>query len=163
MAGDLFITVIGNVTEDPEMRFTPGGKSVTTISIAQNTRIFDRQTGGWKDGDVVFMRCVIWEAMAENAVETLHRGMRVIAYGKLKQRTYDTPEGEKRWVNELLVDSIGPDLRYAVAKVAKLDRRAVDPSDSGSVPPSSPQSGTDDAPAEDRELVGVGGQEEPPF
>ncbi|WP_405165558.1 single-stranded DNA-binding protein [Nocardia sp. NBC_01499] len=114
MAGDLLLTVVGNVTEDPEQRFTRGGKAVTTISVAQNTRIFDRQTGEWKDGDVVFMRCVIWEDMAENAVESLRRGMRVIAYGKLKQRTYDTAEGEKRWVNELIVDSIGPDLRYAV-------------------------------------------------
>ncbi|WP_405166449.1 single-stranded DNA-binding protein [Nocardia sp. NBC_01499] len=163
MAGDLFITVVGNVTEDPEQRFTRGGKSVTTISVAQNTRIFDRQDNEWKDGDVVFMRCVIWEDMAENAVESLRRGMRVIVYGKLKQRTYDTPEGEKRWVNELVVDSIGPDLRYAVAKVAKLDRRAIDPRDSGSVPHSSSQPGADDAPAEDRELVGVGADDEPPF
>ncbi|MEV6558310.1 single-stranded DNA-binding protein [Nocardia sp. NPDC051756] len=161
MAGDLFITVIGNVTEDPEQRFTRSGKSVTTISVAQNTRVFDRQSNEWKDGDVVFMRCVIWEDMAENAVDSLRRGMRVIVYGKLKQRTYDTADGEKRWVNELLVDSIGPDLRYAVAKVAKLDRRAVDPRDNDAV--AQPSAQTDDAPTEDRELVGVGTDDQPPF
>ncbi|QBS44927.1 single-stranded DNA-binding protein [Nocardia sp. CS682] len=163
MAGDLFITVIGNVTEDPEHRFTRSGKSVTTISVAQNARIFDRQANEWKNGDVVFMRCVIWEDLAENVVDSLRRGMRVIVYGKLKQRSYDTAEGEKRQVTELIVDSIGPDLRYAVAKVGKIDRRAVDPRDTDPAPESSHQLDADTAPADDRELVGVGADEEPPF
>ncbi|WP_280390464.1 single-stranded DNA-binding protein [Nocardia brasiliensis] len=162
MAGDLFITVVGNITEDPEHRFTRTGKSVTTISVAQNTRIFDRDTEEWKDGDVVFMRCVVWEDMAENVVDSLRRGMRVIVYGKLKQRTYDTADGEKRWVNELLVDSIGPDLRYAVAKVGKIDRYAVDPREPAT-DPAADASG-DSAPASEDQLAGVGASEgEPPF
>ncbi|RJO74010.1 single-stranded DNA-binding protein [Nocardia panacis] len=127
MAGDAFITLIGNLTQDPELRHTRSGKAVTTITVAQNSRFFDRESKQWKDGESMFVRCNIWESMAENAAETLGRGMRVIVYGRLKQRTYETDEGEMRWVTEVLVDEIGPALRYAVADVAKVELRAVVP------------------------------------
>ncbi|MFF0494371.1 single-stranded DNA-binding protein [Nocardia sp. NPDC004068] len=127
MSGELHITVVGNLTQDPDLRYTPTGKTVTTVTVAQNPRIYDRESGQWKDGDAVFMRCNIWDTMAENVADSLTRGMRVVAHGQLKQRTYEGDDGKRRWVTELLVDSIGPDLRYAIAKVNKVDRDAVDP------------------------------------
>ncbi|ATL67408.1 single-stranded DNA-binding protein [Nocardia terpenica] len=127
MAGELFVTVIGNLTQDLELRKTPTGNRVTTATIAQNPRFVDRATGEWKDGDAVFMRANIWDDMAEHAVATLAKGMRVIAYGQLKQRSWETADGERRWATELLVSSIGPDLRYATAAVTKVERNAVEP------------------------------------
>ncbi|MEE2032628.1 single-stranded DNA-binding protein [Rhodococcus chondri] len=122
MAGDTVITVVGNLTADPELRFTPAGAAVANFTVASTPRIFDRQSNEWKDGDALFMRCNIWREAAENVAESLTRGSRVIVQGRLKQRSYETREGEKRTVVELEVDEIGPSLRYATAKVNKTSR-----------------------------------------
>ena len=122
MAGDTIITVVGNLTADPELRFTPSGAAVANFTVASTPRIFDRQANEWKDGDALFMRCSIWREAAENVAESLTRGSRVIVQGRLKQRSYETREGEKRTVVELEVDEIGPSLRYATAKVNKASR-----------------------------------------
>lgn len=123
MAGETVITVIGNLTADPELRFTPAGAAVANFTVASTPRTFDRQANEWKDGEALFMRCNIWREAAENVAETLTRGMRVIVSGRLKQRSYETREGEKRTVVELEVDEIGPSLRYATAKVTKTTGR----------------------------------------
>ena len=122
MAGDTVITVIGNLTADPELRFTPSGAAVANFTVASTPRIFDRQTSEWKDGEALFLRCNIWREAAENVAESLTRGSRVIVQGRLKQRSFETREGEKRTVIELEVDEIGPSLRYATAKVNKASR-----------------------------------------
>ncbi len=122
MAGDTIITVVGNLTADPELRFTPSGAAVANFTVASTPRIFDRQSNEWKDGDALFMRCSIWREAAENVAESLTRGSRVIVQGRLKQRSYETREGEKRTVVELEVDEIGPSLKYATAKVNKASR-----------------------------------------
>jgi single-strand DNA-binding protein len=122
VAGDTIITVVGNLTADPELRFTPSGAAVANFTVASTPRIFDRQSNEWKDGDALFMRCSIWREAAENVAESLTRGSRVIVQGRLKQRSYETREGEKRTVVELEVDEIGPSLRYATAKVNKANR-----------------------------------------
>ena len=115
MAGDTVITVVGNLTADPELRFTPSGAAVANFTVASTPRTFDRQTGEWKDGEALFLRCNIWRQAAENVAETLTRGMRVIVQGRLRQRSFETREGEKRTVIELEVDEVGPSLRYATA------------------------------------------------
>jgi single-strand DNA-binding protein len=122
VAGDTILTVVGNLTADPELRFTPSGAAVANFTVASTPRIFDRQSNEWKDGDALFMRCSIWREAAENVAESLTRGSRVIVQGRLKQRSYETREGEKRTVVELEVDEIGPSLRYATAKVNKASR-----------------------------------------
>src|SRR6201746_2590697 len=122
MAGETVITVIGNLTNDPELRFTPNGAAVASFTVASTPRPFDRQSNEWKDGDALFLRCSIWRQAAENVAETLQRGMRVVAQGRLKQRSFETREGEKRTVVELDVDEIGPSLRYATAKVNRTQR-----------------------------------------
>jgi single-strand DNA-binding protein len=122
MAGDTVITVVGNLTADPELRFTPSGAAVASFTIASTPRTFDRNTNEWKDGEALFLRCSLWRQAAENAAESLTRGMRVIAQGRLQQRSYETREGEKRTVIELQVDEIGPSLKYASAKVNKTQR-----------------------------------------
>jgi single-strand DNA-binding protein len=122
MAGDTLITVVGNLTADPELRFTPSGAAVANFTVASTPRQFDRQSGEWKDGEALFMRCNIWRQAAENVAETLTRGSRVIVSGRLKQRSYETREGEKRTVVELEVEEVGPSLRYATAKVNKVSR-----------------------------------------
>ena len=122
MAGDTVITVVGNLTADPELRFTPSGAAVANFTVASTPRIFDRQSNEWKDGDALFMRCSIWREAAENVAESLTRGSRVVVQGRLKQRSYETREGEKRTVVELEVDEIGPSLKYATAKVNKASR-----------------------------------------
>jgi single-strand DNA-binding protein len=122
VAGDTIITVVGNLTADPELRFTPSGAAVANFTVASTPRIFDRQSNEWKDGDALFMRCSIWREAAENVAESLTRGSRVIVQGRLKQRSYETREGEKRTVVELEVDEIGPSLKYATAKVNKASR-----------------------------------------
>ncbi|QOH59823.1 single-stranded DNA-binding protein [Rhodococcus rhodochrous] len=119
MAGETVITVIGNLTADPELRFTPAGAAVANFTVASTPRVFDRQSNEWKDGDALFLRCNIWREAAEHVAESLHRGDRVIVQGRLKQRSYETREGEKRTVIELEVEEIGPSLRYATAKVTK--------------------------------------------
>lgn len=122
MAGDTIITVVGNLTADPELRFTPSGAAVANFTIASTPRQFDRQSNEWKDGDTLFMRCSIWREAAENVAESLTKGMRVLAQGRLVQRSYETREGEKRTVVELQVDEVGPSLRYATAKVTRASR-----------------------------------------
>jgi single-strand DNA-binding protein len=122
VAGDTTITVVGNLTADPELRFTPSGAAVANFTVASTPRIFDRQTSEWKDGEALFLRCNIWREAAENVAESLTRGSRVIVTGRLKQRSFETREGEKRTVFEVEVDEIGPSLRYATAKVNKASR-----------------------------------------
>ena len=122
VAGDTIITVVGNLTADPELRFTPSGAAVANFTVASTPRIFDRQTKEWKDGEALFLRCNIWREAAENVAESLTRGSRVIVSGRLKQRSFETREGEKRTVIELEVDEIGPSLRYATAKVNRASR-----------------------------------------
>lgn len=122
MAGETTITVVGNLTADPELRFTSSGAAVASFTVASTPRTFDRQSGEWKDGEALFLRCNIWRQAAENVAESLTRGARVIASGRLKQRSFETREGEKRTVVELDVDEIGPSLRYATAKVNKVSR-----------------------------------------
>jgi single-strand DNA-binding protein len=121
-AGDTTITVVGNLTADPELRFTPSGAAVANFTVASTPRIYDRQSGEWKDGEALFLRCNIWREAAENVAESLTRGSRVIVTGRLKQRTFETREGEKRTVVEVEVDEIGPSLKYATAKVNKASR-----------------------------------------
>jgi single-strand DNA-binding protein len=122
MAGETTITVIGNLTNDPELRFTPSGSAVANFTIASTPRTFDRQSNEWKDGETLFLRASVWREAAENVAESLTKGMRVIVSGRLKSRSYETKEGEKRTVIELDVDEIGPSLRYANAKVNRTQR-----------------------------------------
>jgi single-strand DNA-binding protein len=122
MAGDTVITVIGNITGDPELRFTPSGAAVANFTVASTPRQFDRQSNEWKDGETLFMRCSVWRDAAENVAESLQRGTRVIVSGRLKSRSYETKEGEKRTVIEMEVDEVGPSLRYATAKVNRTQR-----------------------------------------
>ena len=122
MAGDTTITIIGNLTSDPELRFTPSGAAVADFTIASTPRTLDRQTQEWKDGEALFLRCSCWRQMAEHVAGSLTRGSRVMAQGRLKQRSFETKEGEKRTVIEMEVDEIGPSLRYATATVSKVGR-----------------------------------------
>ncbi|MFD4367031.1 single-stranded DNA-binding protein [Rhodococcus sp. NPDC058521] len=172
-AGDTVITVIGNLTADPELRFTPAGAAVANFTIASTPRIFDRQTNEWKDGDALFMRCNIWREAAENVAESLTRGSRVIASGRLKQRSFETREGEKRTVVELEVDEIGPSLKYATAKVNKTSRGGGggggfgSSGGSGGGRPQAAAAGGDDpwgsAPQASGSFGGGAGSDEPPF
>ncbi|MFN2517505.1 MAG: single-stranded DNA-binding protein [Jatrophihabitantaceae bacterium] len=164
MAGDTVITVVGNLTADPELRFTPSGAAVASFTIASTPRSFDRNTNEWKDGEALFLRCSLWRQAAENAAESLTRGMRVIAQGRLQQRSYETREGEKRTVIELQVDEIGPSLKYASAKVNKTQRGSA----SGGGFGSSGSDGGGSAPADDPwgSAPAAGGaalSDEPPF
>ncbi len=122
MAGETTITVIGNLTSDPELRFTPSGAAVAGFTVASTPRTFDRQSNEWKDGETLFMRCSVWRDAAENVAESLTRGSRVVVVGRLVSRSYETKEGEKRTVVEMQVDEVGPSLRYATAKVNKTQR-----------------------------------------
>jgi single-strand DNA-binding protein len=167
MAGDTVITVIGNLTSDPELRFTPSGAAVANFTVASTPRTVDRASGEWKDGEALFLRCNIWRQAAENVAESLTRGARVVVQGRLKQRSFETKEGEKRTVFELEVDEIGPSLRYATAKVNKVSRG----SGSGGFGGGSGPAGGDSAPSDDPwgsapAAAGGGGggfAEEPPF
>ncbi len=122
MAGETTLTVIGNLTGDPELRFTPSGAAVANFTVASTPRTFDRQSNEWKDGETLFLRCSIWREAAESVAESLTNRTRVIVQGRLVQRSYETREGEKRTVYELQVDEVGPSLRYATAKVTKTQR-----------------------------------------
>ncbi len=122
MAGETVITIIGNLTNDPELRFTPSGAAVANFTVASTPRTFDRQSNEWKDGETLFMRCSVWRDAAENVAESLQRGSRVLVSGRLRSRSYETKEGEKRTVVEMEVDEVGPSLRYATAKVNKTSR-----------------------------------------
>ncbi|MCX4664993.1 single-stranded DNA-binding protein [Streptomyces sp. SID4919] len=123
MAGETVITVVGNLVEDPELRFTPSGAAVANFRVASTPRTFDRQTNEWKDGDSLFLTCTVWRQAAENVAESLQRGMRVIVQGRLKQRSYEDREGVKRTVYELDVEEVGPSLKSATAKVTKTTGR----------------------------------------
>ncbi|MEV5310759.1 single-strand DNA-binding protein [Streptomyces glaucescens] len=123
MAGETVITVIGNLVDDPELRFTPSGAAVAKFRVASTPRTFDRQTNEWKDGESLFLTCSVWRQAAENVAESLQRGMRVIVQGRLKQRSYEDREGVKRTVFELDVEEVGPSLRNATAKVTKTSGR----------------------------------------
>jgi single-strand DNA-binding protein len=122
MAGETVITVVGNLTADPELRFTPSGAAVASFTVASTPRTFDRQSNEWKDGETLFMRCSVWREAAENVAESLAKGNRVIVQGRLVQRSFETREGEKRTVVEMQVDEVGPSLRYATAKVTRTQR-----------------------------------------
>jgi single-strand DNA-binding protein len=121
-AGDTQITIAGNLVDDPELRYTPTGQAVAKFRVASTPRFRDNSTGEWKDGDSLFLTCNVWRQAAENVAESLQRGMRVIVNGRLRQRSYETREGEKRTVYEIEVDDVGPSLRNASAKVAKSNR-----------------------------------------
>jgi single-strand DNA-binding protein len=173
MAGETIITVVGNLTADPELRFTPSGAAVASFTIASTPRTFDRNTSEWKDGEALFLRCSIWRQAAENVAESLQRGMRVVAQGRLKQRSYETREGEKRTVVEMEVDEVGPSLRYATAKVNRTQRGSSSGGGFGSSGSSGSDSGGSSAPADDPwgsapSTSGGGGSsggfsDEPPF
>jgi single-strand DNA-binding protein len=122
MSGETVITVVGNLVDDPELRFTPSGAAVANFRIASTPRTFDRQSNEWKDGEALFLSCSVWRQAAENVAESLQKGMRVVVQGRLKQRSYETREGEKRTVVELDVEEVGPSLKYATAKVARVQR-----------------------------------------
>ena len=157
MAGDTTITIAGNLTRDPELRYTPNGSAVANFTVASTPRFYDKNASEWKDGDSLFLNCNVWRQAAENAAESLQRGMRVIVSGRLRQRSYETKEGEKRTVYEVEVDDFGPSLRNATAKVMKSERR----SDSTQARPAS--GGSDDPWSADK---GSGGSEfssEPPL
>ena len=121
-AGDTQITIVGNLVEDPELRFTPAGQPVARFRVASTPRFRDNATGEWKDGDSLFLTCNVWRQAAENVAESLQRGMRVIVSGRLRQRSYETKEGEKRTVYEVEADEVGPSLRNASARVTKVSR-----------------------------------------
>jgi single-strand DNA-binding protein len=153
MANDTTITIVGNLVDDPELRFTPSGAAVAKFRIASTPRYLDRQTNEWKDGEGLFLTVNIWRQMAENVAESLQRGMRVMVQGRLKQRSYETKEGEKRTVYEIEADEIGPSLKLATAKVNKTSRGGGGaPGGSGGGSPaedpwaSSPSSGFSDEP-----------------
>jgi single-strand DNA-binding protein len=165
MAGETVITVVGNLTADPELRFTPSGAAVASFTVASTPRTFDRQSNEWKDGEALFLRCSIWRQAAENVAESLQRGMRVVVQGRLKQRSFETREGEKRTVIELDVDEVGPSLRYATAKVNRTQRGSsggFGADNSGGAPASGP---VDDPWASSGPAVGSSGgfSDEPPF
>jgi single-strand DNA-binding protein len=179
VAGDTTLTIIGNLTADPELRFTPSGAAVANFTVASTPRIYDRQSGEWKDGEALFLRCNIWREAAENVAESLTRGARVIVSGRLKQRSFETREGEKRTVVELEVDEIGPSLRYATAKVNKASRSGGSGGGGGGfggggggggggsrqAPAAQPSGGSGDDPWGSAPASGSfgGGDDEPPF
>lgn len=169
MANDTVITVIGNLTADPELRFTPSGSAVANFTIASTPRTFDRNTNEWKDGEALFLRSAVWREAAENVAETLTKGMRVIAQGRLRMRSYDDKEGNRRTVTELEVDEIGPSLTFASAKVTRTQRsggggnRAPQQAQNQPQQPAQPQQGGGwNAPANDPWGPAFGG-DKPPF
>ena len=164
-AGDTNITLIGNLTDDPELRFTPSGAAVAKFRVASTPRYLDRQTGEWKDGEALFLTCNVWRQAAENVAESLQRGTRVIVSGRLKQRSYETKEGEKRTVFEVEVDEIGPSLRYATAKVQKMSRSSGGGFNTGGAPTDDPWASATPAAASGAPAGGSGAfsNDEPPF
>ena len=167
-AGDTQITLVGNLTNDPELRFTPSGAAVAKFTVAPTPRYLDKNTNEWKDGDSLFLQCQIWRQAAENVAESLTRGMRVIVSGRLKQRSYETKEGEKRTVFEVEVDEVGPSLRNATAKVTRAQRAGAT-SGGFSAPASSNGDSFNDDPWAAASTNNAGGgwatttSEEPPF
>ncbi len=157
-AGDIVVTVVGNLTADPELRFTPSGAAVANFRVASTPRVLDKATNEWKDGEAFYLTCNVWRQVAENVAETLQKGSRVIVTGRLKQRSYETREGEKRTVLEMEVDEVGPSLRYATAKVNKVQRGG---GGFGGDAGSSPAAAADDPWASGPS--GGAGFDEPPF
>ena len=160
-AGDVIVTIVGNLTGDPELRFTPSGAAVCNFRVASTPRVLDKATNEWKDGEPFYISCNVWRQYAENVAETLTRGARVIVTGRLKQRSYETREGEKRTVIEMEVDEVGPSLRYATAKVNKVSRGG-----GGFGGDSGFSGGGSSAPADDpwaSGSAGGAGFDEPPF
>ncbi len=167
-AGDTTITVIGNLTDDPELRFTPSGAAVAKFRVASTPRYMDKATNEWKDGESLFLSCTVWRQAAENVAESLQRGNRVIVSGRLKQRTYETREGDKRTVIELEVDEVGPSLRSATAKVQKMQRSGGSGGFGSSGNSSNSSGGGFDDPWANANSAAAGGKspsfdEEPPF
>ena len=164
MSGEPIITIVGNLTADPEMRFTPSGAAVASFTVASTPRTFDRQAGEWKDGETLFMRCSIWRDAAENVAESLTKGTRVIVQGRLIQRSYTTREGENRTAVEMQVDEIGPSLRYAKAQVTRQPRGGGQGS-FGQQPAQPAAFGSGNVPAATQDPWGTGGAQpgEPPF
>jgi single-strand DNA-binding protein len=161
-AGDTQITIAGNLVDDPELRFTPAGQPVARFRVASTPRFRDNATGEWKDGDSLFLTCNVWRQAAENAAESLTRGMRVIVSGRLRQRSYETKEGEKRTVYEVEVDDVGPSLRNASAKVNKMTRNgAQGPGGSGSPGSSGSSSGSGSRPSGSQGNSGGGTDTDP--
>lgn len=158
MAGDTTITLVGNLVDDPELRFTTSGAAVAKFRIASTPRSFDKATNEWKDGESLFLTCSVWRQAGENVAESLQRGMRVIVQGRLKQRSYETKEGEKRTVYEVDVDEVGPSLRNATAKVNKTTR-----SNSGGGFGGGGANGQADDPWASATPVGAATSDEPPF
>ncbi len=154
-AGDTQITIAGNLVDDPELRFTPAGQPVARFRVASTPRFRDNSTGEWKDGDSLFLTCNVWRQAAENAAESLTRGMRVIVAGRLRQRSYETKEGEKRTVYEVEVDDVGPSLRNASAKVNKVARSTGNGGGQGG------SAGADRAAGGDGGQAGQGGDTDP--
>jgi single-strand DNA-binding protein len=170
-AGDTVITLVGNLVDDPELRFTPSGAAVAKFRIASTPRFLDKQTNEWKDGESLFLSCNVWRQAAENVAESLQRGMRVIVQGRLKQRSYETKEGEKRTVYEVEVDEVGPSLKSATAKVVKTQRGAgAGGFGGGAAADNDPRAAAAPAPAPAGNAGGGGGgwnapgaSDEPPF
>ncbi|WP_188189043.1 single-stranded DNA-binding protein [Nonomuraea sp. SYSU D8015] len=156
-AGDTVITIVGNLVDDPELRFTPTGQAVARFRIASTPRFMDRQTNEWKDGESLFLTCNVWRQAAENAAESLQRGMRVIVQGRLKQRSYETKEGEKRTVYEVEVDEVGPSLRNATAKVNRTSRQGGGGGFGGGGPADDPWASATPAPSQGGGYQGGGG------
>ncbi|MFI6604374.1 single-stranded DNA-binding protein [Nonomuraea sp. NPDC050536] len=156
-AGDTVITIVGNLVDDPELRFTPTGQAVARFRIASTPRFMDRQTNEWKDGESLFLTCNVWRQAAENAAESLQRGMRVIVQGRLKQRSYETKEGEKRTVYEVEVDEVGPSLRNATAKVNRTSRQGGGGGGFGGGPADDPWASASPAPPQGGGFGGGGG------
>ncbi|MFL6074334.1 MAG: single-stranded DNA-binding protein [Mycobacteriales bacterium] len=157
MAGDTLITVVGNLTADPELRYTPSGVAVANFTVASTPRTFDRDTNQWRDGETLFMRCSLWRDYAEHAAESLTKGARVIVAGRLQQRSYTTDQGENRTVVEMTAEEVGPALRYATAtvkKTARASQQTTPPDDPWATTASEPTGGTGGQPAS---------PDEPPF
>ncbi len=183
MAGETVITLVGNLVDDPELRFTPSGAAVANFRLASTPRIYDRQSGDFRDGESLFLTCSVWRQAAENVAESLQKGMRVIVQGRLKQRSYETREGEKRTVFEVDVDEVGPSLRSATAKVAKTQRSGTsgggfgggqsgqsggqsggaDPWAAGGAAAGGTAAAGSSAPSNDPWAAGGGSSDEPPF
>ena len=169
MAGDTVITLIGNLVDDPDLRFTPSGAAVANFRVASTPRFLDRQSGEWKDGESLFLTCSVWRQAAENVAESLQKGMRVIVQGRLKQRSYETREGEKRTVFEIDVDEVGPSLKSATAKVAKTQRSGAGSfggqggGQSGGQGGGQSSSQSGGQPADPWASAPGGGQDDPPF
>jgi single-strand DNA-binding protein len=159
MAGEPTITVVGNLTDDPELRFTPNGAAVARFRVAATPRYLDRTSGEWRDGEPLFLSCSMWRQPAENLAESLSRGTRVIVSGRLRQRSYETRDGEKRTVYELDADEVGPSLRYATTQVRKMDRTGARPA--------GPTAGREDDPWQTTPAPASAGaglaDDEPPF